>query len=244
MVKSLASVQETEKMNALWPGLQFLLPVQFLLSGDLIDSLAYRSLKIIFDIRSFCFFLLCTMAGVWRFEWRYCNKPPSNSVLLHILAGSSVLCVCAQSLPTLTPWTVARKAPLSMGFPRQKCRSGLPFPTPGDLPTQQANPRLLFSPALAGSFFTTGAIWKALSVLYFCTKENRSTINAQCHLISVVSYSNPMDLFHYKMLFHYVFTSLCLSKFVIYLFCSSQLCATNNCIDSSMQKSNQRNLKF
>ena len=100
------------------------------------------------------------------------------------------------------------------------------------------------SPALAGGFFTTGAIWKALSVLYFCTKENRSTINAQCHLISVVSYSNPMDLFHYKMLFHYVFTSLCLSKFVIYLFCSSQLCATNNCIDSSMQKSNQRNLKF
>ena len=30
-----------------------------------------------------------------------------------------------------TPWTVARQAPLSMGFPRQKCWSGLPFPSPG-----------------------------------------------------------------------------------------------------------------
>ena len=33
-----------------------------------------------------------------------------------------------------TPWTVARQAPLSMGFPGQEYWSGLPFPTPGDLP--------------------------------------------------------------------------------------------------------------
>ena len=32
------------------------------------------------------------------------------------------------------PWTVARQAPLSMGFPRQEYWSGLPFPPPGDLP--------------------------------------------------------------------------------------------------------------
>ena len=31
-------------------------------------------------------------------------------------------------------WTVAHQAPLSMGFSRQEYRSGLPFPTPGDLP--------------------------------------------------------------------------------------------------------------
>ena len=31
-------------------------------------------------------------------------------------------------------WTVARQAPLSMGFSRQEYRSGLPFPSPGDLP--------------------------------------------------------------------------------------------------------------
>ena len=33
-----------------------------------------------------------------------------------------------------TPWTVAHQAPLSMGFSRQECWSGLPFPPPGDLP--------------------------------------------------------------------------------------------------------------
>ena len=34
----------------------------------------------------------------------------------------------------MTPWTVARQAPLSMGFSRQEYSSGLPFPSPGDLP--------------------------------------------------------------------------------------------------------------
>ena len=33
-----------------------------------------------------------------------------------------------------TPWTVAHQAPLSMGFSRQEYWSGLPFPSPGDLP--------------------------------------------------------------------------------------------------------------
>ena len=35
-----------------------------------------------------------------------------------------------------TPWTVACPAPLSMGFPWQEYWSGLPFPSPGDLPSQ------------------------------------------------------------------------------------------------------------
>ena len=33
-----------------------------------------------------------------------------------------------------TPWTVACQAPLSLGFSRQEYWSGLPFPSPGDLP--------------------------------------------------------------------------------------------------------------
>ena len=33
-----------------------------------------------------------------------------------------------------SPWTVAHRAPLSMGFPRREYWSGLPFPSPGDLP--------------------------------------------------------------------------------------------------------------
>ena len=43
--------------------------------------------------------------------------------------------VVAKSYLTLTtPWTVAHQAPLSMGFSRQEHWSGLPFPSPGDLP--------------------------------------------------------------------------------------------------------------
>ena len=34
----------------------------------------------------------------------------------------------------VTPWTVARQAPLSMEFSRQEYRSGLSFPSPGDVP--------------------------------------------------------------------------------------------------------------
>ena len=44
-----------------------------------------------------------------------------------------------------TPWTVARQALLSMGFPRQKYWSELPFSSPGDLPdlgTEPASPAL------------------------------------------------------------------------------------------------------
>ena len=44
-----------------------------------------------------------------------------------------------------TPWTVACQAPLSMGFSRQEYWSGLPFPSPGDLPDPGIEPR---SPAL------------------------------------------------------------------------------------------------
>ena len=45
----------------------------------------------------------------------------------------------------VTPWTVARQAPPPMGFSRQEYRSGLPFPSPGDLPDPGIEPT---SPAL------------------------------------------------------------------------------------------------
>ena len=48
-------------------------------------------------------------------------------------------------------WTVARQAPLSIGFSWQEYWSGLPFPSPGDLPEARIKP---VSPALAGGFFT------------------------------------------------------------------------------------------
>ncbi|ELR53043.1 hypothetical protein M91_06274, partial [Bos mutus] len=46
-------------------------------------------------------------------------------------------------------------APLPMEFFRQEYWSGLPFPTPGDLPNPGIEPASLASPTLAGGFFTT-----------------------------------------------------------------------------------------
>ena len=63
----------------------------------------------------------------------------------------------------VTPWTVARQVPLSMGFSRQEYCSGLPFPPPGDLPDPEIKPVSLVSPALAGGFFTTEPPGKAHS---------------------------------------------------------------------------------
>ena len=50
---------------------------------------------------------------------------------------------------SVIPWTVAYQAPLSMEFSRQEYWSGLPFPSPGDLPNPGIEPR---SPALQADF--------------------------------------------------------------------------------------------
>ena len=63
--------------------------------------------------------------------------------MLHGIGGGGSV---AKSCSTLaTPWTVACQAPLSTGFSRQEWWSGLPFPTPGDLPDPGIKPG---SPAL------------------------------------------------------------------------------------------------
>ena len=49
--------------------------------------------------------------------------------------------VTKSCLTLVTPWTVARQAPLSTGFSRQEYWSGLPFPSPGDLPDPGIEPR-------------------------------------------------------------------------------------------------------
>ena len=58
-----------------------------------------------------------------------------------------------KSFPTLvTPWAVASQPPLSMRFSRHEYRSGLPLPSPGDLPEPGIDPR---SPALQADSLPT-----------------------------------------------------------------------------------------
>ena len=63
-------------------------------------------------------------------------------------------------------WTLARQAPLSMGFSRQEYWSGLPCPSPGDLPNAGIKPA---SPALAGGFFTTEPSGKSIEEIILGT---------------------------------------------------------------------------
>ena len=70
--------------------------------------------------------------------------------------------VCAQSCLTLCN-TMDCSLPGSYvhGISRQEYWSGLPFPSPGDLPDSGIEPTSLVSPALAGKFLTTRATWEA-----------------------------------------------------------------------------------
>ena len=98
---------------------------------------------------------------------RVSGLPPTLNSFSRLRAFSDVLSVPAcvhatlpQSCLTLCDlWTVAGQAPLSTGFSRQEHRSRLPCPPPGHLPDPGTQPPSLPSPALAGRFFTTSAIW-------------------------------------------------------------------------------------
>ena len=80
------------------------------------------------------------------------HKCPQMICTLHICnwGGKTILpflWVRAQSCPTLaTPWTIACQSPLSKEFSRQENWSGLPFPSPGDLPDPGIEPVSLAFP--------------------------------------------------------------------------------------------------
>ena len=64
-------------------------------------------------------------------------------------------------------YCVDHQAPLTVGFSRQECWSGLPFPSPGYLPHPEILPT---SPALPGGFFTTEPGGKPIACLYYLEK--------------------------------------------------------------------------
>ena len=97
-----------------------------------------------------------THSCLWKFAtWGFVRRGLTVSKIVLIC-----LCVCVPSRfgrvwLLMTPWTVARHAPLSLGFSRQDYWSGLPCPSPVDLPDLGIKPA---SPTLAGDLppVTTG----------------------------------------------------------------------------------------
>ena len=106
--------------------------------------------------------------------------------------------MCAQSLSPVwlftTPWTVARRTPLSMEFSRQEYWNGLPSPSPGDLPEPGIEPLSLESPALAGRFFSTTWLFNRYFKFKMANRERErererkryfSMFSCHCSCISV-----------------------------------------------------------
>ena len=69
-----------------------------------------------------------------------------------VISHNHCCCLSSVWLFCSPPWIVALYVPLSIGFSSEEYRSGLPFPSPGDLPDPGVEPK---SPVLAGGFFTT-----------------------------------------------------------------------------------------
>ena len=69
---------------------------------------------------------------------------------------------------------MACQASLSTGFPRQEYWSGLPFPSPGDLPDPGIQLTSPSSPALAGGFFTTEPLGKPSG--YIQVRNNKGVV--------------------------------------------------------------------
>ena len=100
-------------------------------------------------------------AWVWGFPLVWSNLVHEWHHGVHTLLLDTHSCRFLQLCPILCdPMYYRSQAPLSMGFSKQEFGSGLHALLQGIFPTQGLNLRLM-SPALAGRFFTTCAIWEA-----------------------------------------------------------------------------------
>ena len=94
------------------------------------------------------------------------SMPYSSLIEPHVCQHLALSFSSVQSLSHVqlfaTPWTVAYEVPPSLEFSRQEYWSGLPFPSPGDLPDPGIEPG---SPALQTGAFTIWATFRLFSVL-------------------------------------------------------------------------------
>ena len=84
-------------------------------------------------------------------------------LLQRCLSCFHIVFSCSVVSNSLWLWTVARQAPLSMGFFRQEYWIGLPFPSPGDLPDPSIEPA---SPALQADSLPILSCWESPSCFH------------------------------------------------------------------------------
>ena len=116
-----------------------------------------------------------------------CNHEIKRHLLLGRKATTNLVKVKVKSLSRVrlfaTPWTVAYQAPLSMGFSRQECWSGLPFPSPGDLPDPGIEPR---SPELRADALPSEPPGRPMTNLDNILKSRDITLPTKVHLVKAM----------------------------------------------------------
>ena len=112
-------------------------PYNYIGSTQRIQDILHLKMFNVIILRKF----LCAM---WKWTWRWKVKSLSHVRLF------------------ATPWTVAHKAPPSMGFSKQEYWSVLPFPSPGDLPDPGIEPR---SPTMQADTLTSEPSGKPLCAM-------------------------------------------------------------------------------
>ena len=118
--------------------------------------------------------MLQQQENIWKtesFSQELKNKPQQTILLIFLVeshACAGMLSCYSRVQLCVTLWTVARQAPLCMGFSRQEYWSGLPCPPPGDLNDPGIEPPSPASASLAGRFFTANTIWKASKKSHRC----------------------------------------------------------------------------
>ena len=116
----------------------------------------------------------------------------------------------------VTLWSVAHQVLLSTGFSRQEYWSGLPFPTPGDLPNPGIQPKSLASPTVTGGFFTTEPLGKSCKWLYGVS--NSGVLDSKFNTISPVIYIDC-----YTFIYTFVTISPISNMLLLKLFIASKM---------------------
>ena len=106
------------------------------------------------------------LSHVWTWSRQWTSEFPLNEMKFVLINQNGTMWIkCSAYVFSyvrlfVTLWTVARQAPLSMGFSRQEYWSGVPCPPPGDQPDPGIKLASLGFPALADGIFTTVSPWK------------------------------------------------------------------------------------
>ena len=126
-----------------------------------------------------------------------------------------------------TPWTVVYQAPPSMGFSRQEYWSGLPFPSPGDLPNPGIKPR---SPALEADALTSeppgkpngSSIYSFLRNLHTVLRNGCTNLHSHQQCRRVV-FSLPSPAFIVCIIFDDDILPVVRRPLIVILICHSQI---------------------